>query len=288
VAAVLLACVAAAGFGSLAVAVRFGLRRAPEPDLAPLVTSSVAGGVLALIAAAFGQLDLDWDTAWPFAAIGLGVPGLSYLLFVRSVQYAGPSRAAILIGTAPVLSAVIAVALLDEPLHAALAVATVLIVAGGALLAWERERPAGFRALGVLFALTCAIMFAGRDNLVRYAARSEDVPPLGAAAVSLGGACLAMIVYLLVVRRGRSLRQLRTAVPAFLPSAACLAVAYGALVAAYDTGKVTVVAPLNATQSLWAVGLSVVLIRRAEAVGARLVIAALLIVAGSALIGITR
>jgi drug/metabolite transporter (DMT)-like permease len=49
-----------------------------------------------------------------------------------------------------------------------------------------------------------------------------------------------------------------------------------------------VVAPLNATQSLWGVVFAALLLRRTEAIGRRLVLAALLVVAGGALIGVFR
>jgi drug/metabolite transporter (DMT)-like permease len=49
-----------------------------------------------------------------------------------------------------------------------------------------------------------------------------------------------------------------------------------------------VVAPLVATESLWGVGFSLLLLRRSELVGRRLLLGALLIVAGGALIGASR
>jgi hypothetical protein len=51
---------------------------------------------------------------------------------------------------------------------------------------------------------------------------------------------------------------------------------------------VTVVAPLVAIESLVGVGLSALLLRESELVGRRLVVGALLIVAGGALIGAVR
>ena len=50
----------------------------------------------------------------------------------------------------------------------------------------------------------------------------------------------------------------------------------------------TVVSPLVATESLWGVALSALLIGRSELVGRRLVLGALLIAAGGALIGAAR
>jgi hypothetical protein len=51
---------------------------------------------------------------------------------------------------------------------------------------------------------------------------------------------------------------------------------------------VSVVSPLVATESLWGVGLSALLIRNAEGMGRRVAIGALLVVAGGVVIGATR
>jgi drug/metabolite transporter (DMT)-like permease len=75
---------------------------------------------------------------------------------------------------------------------------------------------------------------------------------------------------------------------AFVPAGVCLGVAYAALIEAFDRGNVTVVAPLNATQSLWAVLIAALVLGRSEAIGRRLVLAAILVVAGGVLIGATR
>ena len=55
---------------------------------------------------------------------------------------------------------------------------------------------------------------------------------------------------------------------------------------AFYRGRVTVVSPLVATESLWGVALSILLIRRTELVGRRVLFGTALIVAGGVLIGI--
>lgn len=288
--AFLLAALAGVCFGAMTVAVRTGFGRSAEPVLSPLVCALVACALLAVAAGASGQLaEARFDDVWRFMAIGAGVPGLSQILFVLAIRDAGPSRAAVLIGTAPVISAALAIAFLGEPFEAPLGIATVLIVLGGALLALEGRRPAEFRALGAVLALACAAAFGVRDNLVRLVARSADVPPLAAATASLAGATIALALFIGLAHRGEHLprRAARTVLP-FLPAGLFLGAAYAALLEAFDHGDVTVVAPLNATQSLWAVVFSALLLRRSEMIGRRLVAAGVLIVAGSALIGATR
>ena len=76
---------------------------------------------------------------------------------------------------------------------------------------------------------------------------------------------------------------------AYAPAGIALGLGYVFLLAAFDHGRVSIVAPLNATQSLWAVVFAAVLIgRHHEGIGRRLVVAGPLVVAGSAVIGIVR
>ena len=56
----------------------------------------------------------------------------------------------------------------------------------------------------------------------------------------------------------------------------------------YYRGRVTVVSPLIATEALFGVALSALLLRHTELVGRRLAVGAALIVAGGALIGAFR
>ena len=289
---VLLALLAGALFGAMAVAVRTGLRRHPEPEIGAAALAVVAAVVGILVALGAGDLtpdELELRTLWPFLLAGAFVPGVSQLLFVLAVRGAGPSRTAILVGTAPLLSALLAVALLDEPLRPVLAVGTIAIVLGGALLAREPVRPRDFRPMGAALALVCAVLFAFRDNVVRWASAEMAAPALAAAAASLAAAAVVLLAYVALVHGESVAGRLRLAFPAFLPAGILLALAYATLIAAFAEGRVTVVAPLNATQSLWAVLLAgLVLGRRDEAIGPRLVSAAALVVCGSALVGSFR
>jgi uncharacterized membrane protein len=72
------------------------------------------------------------------------------------------------------------------------------------------------------------------------------------------------------------------------PAGVLFGLSYVCLFEAYWRGRVTVVSPLVATESLWGVFLSIVFIRHIELVGRRLVLGALLVVAGGVLIGVFR
>lgn len=277
---------AGALFGALGVAVRVGLRRRGDAEGGAAIVTSVAALVALALAAATGGEVAAGDLL-PFALMGALVPGFSSLVFVHAIQHAGASRALIVIGTTPLLSVALALVFLDEPFELPLAIGTVLVVAAGIVLARE-TRPEHFRVLGGVLALLCAVMFAGRDNLVRWAAQDAHPPPLVATATSLLCAAAVLIVWVVVVRRRTARARVAHGVSAFTVAGLCLGLAYAALIAGLDRGRVSVVAPLNATQSLWAVIFAALFLRRSEAIGRRVVLAAALVVAGGALIGIFR
>lgn len=286
--AVLFAVLAGALFGILILAVRSGLERGADPEAGALVVTGV--GFLVGAALALPELvdHVPLSELWPFLLAGALVPGTSQILFILAIRDAGPSRAGILIGTAPLISVLIALLLLDEPFRPLLLAGTALIVAGGALLVRERARPSHFRVIGIVLALTCSVLFAVRDNAVRWASRDMHPPALTASAASLLAAAVVVLLYLLLLRRDGLPGKLRTALPALAVAGVTLGLAYACLVEAFDHGRVSIVAPLNATQSLWAVILAAVLVGRSEAIGRRTVLSGLLVVAGGAMISVLR
>ncbi|MBA2297753.1 MAG: DMT family transporter [Actinobacteria bacterium] len=279
--ALALALVSAALFGAMTVALRFALARVPDAEAGALLTVIPALAVT-LPFVAFQSPDVG--AVWPFLLAGLLGPGLSQLLFTLAVRDAGPSRTSVVVGTAPLFSVAIALVLLGEPLHAGLIAGAVLIVAGGFLLVGERDRPAHVKRIGLALALASALVFAARDNLVRHLSIDSNVAPEFAAAATLGAGGAVIGAYLLATRGRLPTRGLIT----FAPAGVCFGVSYLFLFEAYYRGRVSVVSPLVATESLWGVGLSVLLLRRSELVGARLFVGAGLVVAGGALIGILR
>jgi drug/metabolite transporter (DMT)-like permease len=223
--------------------------------------------------------------AWPFLLAGLLQPGIGQLLVTLAIREAGASRASVVFGVAPLISVTIALVLLGEPVSVPLLVGAVLIVAGGVELARERGRPEHLRTIGLVYAFAVTVLFSARDNLLRWLSRSTEVPAGVAAVATLLGGTVVILVALGPRLRGRP--RLHDALP-FLCVGVLFGLSYVSLFEAYYRGRVTVVSPLVATESLWGVGLAVLLIRRTELVGRRLLLGALLVVAGGALIGAFR
>jgi drug/metabolite transporter (DMT)-like permease len=279
--AVLLACLSAFLFGSMTVALRGPLASGANASAGALLTVLVAAAITFPFALIEGGPVLD---AWPFLVAGLLAPGLSQLFFTLAVRDAGPSRTSVVVGTAPLFAVVIALILLDEPLDAALALGAILVVGGGIVLVAERGRPQHVRRIGLLYALGACVAFASRDNFVRWVSLDTDVQPGVAATATLAAGAGFIGLYLLVTRTPVRVRELRL----FAPAGLLFGASYVSLFEAYYRGRVTVVSPLVATEALWGVMLSAVLLRRHELVGRRLVLGAALVVLGGALIGAVR
>ena len=278
---------AALSFGALAVTIRLSLHPPLDAEAASLVTTLLAGVFCVVLAVARGDLTgVDWIDTWPFFVTGLFAPGISQILFTRAVGLIGPSRTAVFVGVSPVLSAALAVTLLGEPVHVALVFGTLLVVAGGTLLVRERGGPAELLSLGIALALGAALLFGIRDNLVRWGARGSDVPGLVAASASLASATV--VIALVVLLRPNGVARLRQAFRPFVLSGVVYGVSYACLYLAFDRGRVTIVAPLVATESLFAVLISMVVLRKSERIGVRLLLAAALVVGGGALISSFR
>jgi drug/metabolite transporter (DMT)-like permease len=158
-------------------------------------------------------------------------------------------------------------------------VGVLLIVGGSIELARERDRPAHVRRIGLLYAFVTVVLFASRDNLVRHLSVGTSAPP----AVTATAALLGGLLLLAVAVRPRISRR---ALP-FVPAGICFGLSYVALFEAFYRGRVSVVSPLVATESLVGVALSALILGRRELVGRRLVAGACLIVAGGVLIGAT-
>ncbi|MGI8480357.1 MAG: DMT family transporter [Gaiellaceae bacterium] len=279
--AVVLALGSAFLFGATTVAMRTAFERGALAEGGALFTVLAALFVTVPFAAAQpGSI----SEAWPFLLAGLLGPGLSQFLFTFAVREAGAARTSVVIGTGPLFSIALALVLLGEPLEAALVAGAALIVAGGFMLVSERERPEHVRLLGLALALVATIVFAARDNLVRWLAVDTGVSPGVAATATLAAGAALMTVFVLVSRSPLRAHDAR----AFAPAGILFGLSYICLFEAYYRGLVTVVSPLVATESLWGVLLSALVFKRAEGVGARLVAGALLVVCGGVLIGAFR
>jgi drug/metabolite transporter (DMT)-like permease len=282
---VALSLVSAFCFGALSVALRFALVRVPDADIGALATALAAFALAGAYALA-DRAAIDLEGVAIFAVAGFLSPGTSQLLFTFAVRDAGASRTSVITGAAPLFAVALALVALGEPFKVPLIVGAALIVLGGFVLVMDRDRPAHVRGRGLALAAAGAFVFAVRDAYVRSVADDVGVAPSAAAAIALGAGAVAILAFTLITRRGK-LPSPQVGLP-FVPAGLLFGLSYLFLYEAFYRGRVTVVSPLVATEALFAVLLSTVLLRRTELIGTRLVMGTILVVAGGALIGAFR
>ena len=277
-------------FGVLAVAMRYALTKLPDAEMGAFQNLFIGFVVAFLATAAAGQLDdLSWSDVWPFLALGAIAPGVTQMMFLFALRDIGASRSMVIYGALPLASSIGAVLFLDEPVRTALFLGTLLVVGGAALLAYDPIKPKDYRPVGLAWAISSIIIFAGRDNLSRWLTTDLEIPAIAGAATALAGGTLAVLTYLLVTRRGQNLfAQTVRAFPPFLIASVAFGLSYVGLLEAFARGAVTIVAPITGTYALWTVVLAALFLRDSEAVSRRLVLAALLIVAGASIVGVTQ
>ena len=202
---------------------------------------------------------------------------------------AGPSRSAIMLGTVPVWSVVLATIFLDEHWSASVVVGTILAVIGSVLLATERATKASVSRLGLVFAALTALQFAVRDVLARSVTQESNLESSAAAAVTLGIGAVVLIGVAVGTAGPRKFSEnLRRSMPAMLIPGVAVGLAMPALLAAFERSRVGIVSPLlGATQTVGAVLLSGLLIGSTE-IDKRVVLAVIVTLAGGTLIGVTR
>ncbi|HET9286344.1 MAG TPA: DMT family transporter [Gaiella sp.] len=283
--AVALALASAALFGAMPVAVRFAL----VPPLVPAAVGALlmqVGTFTVLCVAAAIQGGVTLDGLVPFLIAGAIAPGLSNLFITIGIREAGSSRASVAFGMAPLFAVTMAVLVFDERPGVVVLLGALLIVCGGVALALEPERPRHVRRLGIAFALVGAALFALRDNLVRDESLETEVPSMTAGAAMLASS-LVVTSCVVLVRRNRVVWPARVVGRWLLPGA-FVGFSYVALFEAFYRATVSVVAPIVATESLFGVVFSALLLQRTELVGRRVVLGAALVVTGGALIAAFR
>jgi len=289
---VALTCLAGMLFAVNATFTRLALDRTRiRTDVAAVATVMTAATVASIIAIIGGVRlsDLSWADSKGFFVIGALVPGVAQLTFYAAIRMAGPSRSAIMLGTVPVWSVVLAIIFLNEHWSASVVVGTLLAVMGSILLATEGITKGSVSRLGLLLAALTALQFAIRDVLARSVTQESNLDSSTAAAVTLGVGAVVLIGVAVGTAGPREFSEnLRRSMPAMLIPGVAVGLAMPALLAAFERSRVGIVSPiLGTTQTVGAVLLSGLLIGGTE-INKRVVLAVSVTLAGGTLIGVTR
>ena len=288
---------AALCLGGGTVIMKHGLRTGSR-DLFVFVSLAVQAVLFSTLAVATGlTFGGKWLAVAAFVASGLIGSILARYLSTLAVDLVGVALAYPVRSTAPLFSAVVAVLVLDERVTALLALGTVVVVGGVAILSYEAYSDGGGdanttgRTLGTrgqLLSLTPALLSAalfGLTPTLRKFGLEAGVSVTDGLALTFTSAFLVFGSYFLVtsadeLRSRRALREARW----FVLTGLLWSIATGAYFTALNLADTVVVVPLFYTSPLFAIGLSWLFLRDLEVVDAGVVAGAACVTVGSAIV----
>ena len=256
--------------------------RDSNPDTANLLLTGIQTVVLTGIL--FMDFpELNWGALAWFALSGISASFLGRLLTLTSYKRIGVSAGSAIVGTAPMITALLAIVFLGEPLVLPVVLGAVLVVAGIASLNLKDGR-LSIEVGSVYLPFLGALLFAVSNIIRKMGTNLQPHAVLGAQSSTLAG-LIAFAVYLAVKGGFKDLRMSRQNIPWLAGAGFVNAFAWITLTMAINLGRVSVVSSIIYSYPLFSVLLTRVLLRD-EPLNRYIVIGSLLIVLGVAVVSL--
>jgi len=230
-----------------------------------------------------GHIDLWVPVNGVFIAVGLFVPGVARFLIFKGMERLGATISSCLTNSAPLFAIAIAMAFLGEHPTATNLLGAISIVSGIIALSWKGTTKT-WRTRDLAFPLTAALLFAARDNLVRFAVVQIRSPVTGAAIAATTSFLTMSAMYLRFGEKkpmppfaARGFRYF--AISGFMN---CLS--YLLTYTALGMERVSIISPLVNASSLFVVPLSMLVLKDVETLSERKICATVLVIVGVFLI----
>jgi len=277
----LIALVTAFCFGLNPVTLKMGFGHGGRPDTAMIVGLAVAVPVYVVLLPFAGGLQLELVT--PAALVGFILGGLFGTGIGRrwlyiAIHRIGASPATAIKNSAPVVSALFAAIVFQEPVTPIRWAAIIAIVVGVGLVTWKPGTPVrSWLDVGVLAAIGAALAYGIRPLFLEFGLGAANLP-LTAALIG----SIAALTYVLVLGDRSELRTIsrEKAMGYFVFSGVIQAIGFLALSYGLSDSIVSVVYPVTASAPLFTLGFTALLLRGQETLGPRTVVGVLAVVAG--------
>ena len=245
-------------------------------------------GINALCLCVYLSLSADRIDLWApanllFVVVGIFVPGVSRFFIFKGMERLGAPISACLTNSTPLFAIVFAVFFLGERPTLTNLLGAVSIVAGIISLSW-RGAAKTWRTRDLVFPLTAAFLFAGRDNLVRVGVLQIGSPIMGAAIASVVSLATMALLYV-VFAEHKPLGPLGLrGLALFGVSGFMNFLSYVFIYTALSMERVSLISPLVNASSLFVVPLSLIFLKDVEKLTARKFGATALVILGVLLI----
>jgi uncharacterized membrane protein len=273
----------AMGWAADSVLVRFGLRKS-NIFAAMLVSYVVSVSCVWTYLIATTSLDFLTSPAMIYYLIsGCIQPLFARALFYEGITRIGVARAGPLRGIEPLFATAIAVIVFHEQPGWWVFLGTMLIVTSLWLISGKQQGEKNWRLIDALFPISAALISATSQSLRKQAL--QIIPdPFVAVAVVTTVSLILLLGFVFATGRTDQVKMRPEALRFFLCAALIATLAQVANFVALARGELSVIIPLLNTTPLFTVFFSAIFLRAIENINTRIVLGAILMVAGVVLI----
>jgi uncharacterized membrane protein len=253
-----------------------------------LISLTMSAAVLWLILILSAPLAALWTPEiLIFVAAGFFAPGIGRTLSYVGIERIGVARSVPIVNSSPIFASIFAVIFLGEIWVVQNIVGTLLVISGVVTLSMGKPPAGKWRKRDMVFPIVGAVAF-GASAILRKAGLGFVNVPIVAAAVTAGAAALFSVCLLQIQGGKRAIKLTRKSAAwlftaALFNTAAMLSVFY-----ALSHGRVVIVEPLVSSNPVLTLLFTSVFLRDLEALNLRLLIGALLTVAGTILVALVK
>jgi len=218
-----------------------------------------------------------------FVAVGIFVPGVARFFIFKAMERLGATISSCLTNAGPLFAIVIAISFLGEQPTASNILGAISIVGGIIALSWKGVAKT-WRTRDLGFPLTAALLFAARDNLVRFAVVQIPSPVVGAAIAATTSLFTMGAMYLIFGEKKPLPPSAKVGLSYFAISGFMNFLSYVLTYTALSLERVSIISPLVNASSLFVLPLSMLLLKDVETLTPRKIGATGLVILGVFLI----
>jgi drug/metabolite transporter (DMT)-like permease len=218
-----------------------------------------------------------------FVLVGVFVPGIARFFMFKGMERLGASITSCLTNSTPLFATFFAILFLQERPTATNLLGTFAIVAGIIALSWKSATKT-WRTSDLLFPLTSAFLFAGRDNLVRFGLLHIGSPIVGAAIAATTSFVTMSLIYLAFEQKQPLGKSVARGFALFAIAGFMNFLSYVFAYTALSMERVSLMSPLINGSSLFILPLSALFLKDVEQLTPRKIAAVLLVIVGVSLI----
>ena len=214
-----------------------------------------------------------------FVAVGLAVPGVTRVLSFRGIRTMGSSITSTIVNTTPMFSTVLAILILHERPASLVLLGVALTVCGLITVSWGGEKTS-YKRIELIYPFMCALLFAMKDIAVRWGLADGTGQPILAAGIAALTSTLEIYLITRFVQGEKFVWPVARVCRWFIASGVFTGGSFLFMYVAYSLERVSIVAPLVNSYTVFVSLLTPLMAREIETITARKLAGAALVVAG--------